>query len=108
MKKRDSNAEYKELLSKALKEQDRIIDVANMYYSRFFSVCFNKNNELAEFVLKAILKDDKLKVLNTTAEVRLTNIPKNKESILDLLAETDNYPDRPIPVLPSHIVLCCW
>ena len=58
----------------------------NLFSDFFMTICFDKNKELAEMVLRIILKKPRLKILTAETQVTLKNI-RERSVRFDVLAE---------------------
>ena len=67
-------------------ENLRQIRKMNLFSDFFMTICFDKNKELAELVLRIILKKPRLKILKADTQVTLKNILKRTVRF-DVLAE---------------------
>ena len=72
--------------SKNYEDNLRKIRRMNLFSDFFMTICFDKNKELAEMVLKIILKKPRLKILTADTQVTLKNI-RERSVRFDVLAE---------------------
>ena len=62
--------------SKHYEDNLRMIRIMSLMSDFFMTVCFEKNQKLAEMVLRIILKKPRLKIISADTQVSLINIPK--------------------------------